>query len=232
MHSLRAPFIFLKDIPSRVEETAREKGIAIGAIEIRFTDEGCIARKNKITRRWAQRGTRACSPPDQPHASTYIFGAVCPWEGKGAAVVLLPCSTAAMNLHPAEISARASPGRHGVLLLDQRGWHLSCEVALPDNITLLPLPPKCPEPNVMEKVWHFRRANWLSNRIFHDHTTSSGAAATTGTASSISPCTPCPSGCAPEHVGYDPWRLLLAGCAALSLAVDAAARQAARTRPA
>ncbi len=37
---------------------------------------------------------------------------------------------------------------------------------MPPNITLLPLPPKCPELNVMENVWQFMRDNWLSNRVF------------------------------------------------------------------
>ena len=101
--------------------------------------------------------------------STYIFGALCPREGKGAALVLPFCNTAAMNLHLAEISTRVSPGRHAVLLLDQAGWHLSAGVAVPDNITLLALPPKCPELNVMENVWQFMRDNWLSNRVFEDH---------------------------------------------------------------
>jgi hypothetical protein len=95
----------------------------------------------------------------------YLFGAVCPWEGKGAAVVLPLCNTAAMNLHLAEIAATVAPGKHAVLLLDQTGWHLSHQVAVPTNITLLPLPPKCPEINVMENVWQFMRDNWLSNRI-------------------------------------------------------------------
>jgi transposase len=74
-----------------------------------------------------------------------------------------------MNLHLAEISDMVSPGKHAVLLLDQAGWHLSGDVAVPDNITLLPLPPKCPELNVMENVWQFMRDNWLSNRVFRDH---------------------------------------------------------------
>jgi hypothetical protein len=74
-----------------------------------------------------------------------------------------------MNLHLAEISGMVSPGKHAVLLLDQAGWHLSGDVAVPDNITLLPLPPKCPELNVMENVWQFMRDNWLSNRVFRDH---------------------------------------------------------------
>ena len=62
-----------------------------------------------------------------------------------------------------------APARHAVLLLDQAGWHLSGDVIVPDNITLLPLPPKCPELNVMENVWQFMRNNWLSNRVFRNH---------------------------------------------------------------
>ena len=84
------------------------------------------------------------APQDQRYASVYLFGAVCPRDGKGAALVLPFCNTTAMNLHLAEISEMIAPGKHAVLLLDQAGWHLSGEVALPANITLLPLPPKCP----------------------------------------------------------------------------------------
>ena len=74
-----------------------------------------------------------------------------------------------MNLHLAEISAMVSPGKHAVLLPDQAGWHLSGGVTVPDNITLLPLPPKSPELNVMENVWQFIRDNRLSNRVFRSH---------------------------------------------------------------
>ena len=106
------------------------------------------------------------APQDQRYASTYIFGAVCPQQGKGAALVLPYCNTEAMGLHLAEIATMVSPGRHAVLLLDQAGWHLSAALRVPPNITLLPLPSKCPELNVMENVWQFMRDNWLSNRIF------------------------------------------------------------------
>ena len=53
-------------------------------IEIWFADEARIGQKNKITRRWAKRGTRPSAPKDQRTASAYIFGAICPAEGKGA----------------------------------------------------------------------------------------------------------------------------------------------------
>ncbi len=35
--------------------------------------------------------------------------------------------------------------RHAALLLDQAGWHTSTKLHVPDNITIVPLPPKCPE---------------------------------------------------------------------------------------
>src|SRR5262245_18143749 len=78
---------------------AREKGIDCDTIEIWFADEARIGQKNKITRRWAKRGTRPSAPRDQRTASTYIFGAVCPKEGKGAALILPACNSEAMNLH-------------------------------------------------------------------------------------------------------------------------------------
>jgi transposase len=62
-----------------------------------------------------------------------------------------------MNLHLAEIAAAVAPGAHAVLLLDRAGWHVSAKVAVPPNITLVPLPPKCPELNAMERVWTWDR---------------------------------------------------------------------------
>ncbi len=125
-----------------------------------------MGQKNKITRRWSRRGTRPSAPQDQRTASTYIFGAICPAHGKGAALVLPRCTTAAMSLHLAEIAKAIAPGAHAVLLMDQAGWHLSHKLVVPTCITILPLPPKCPELNPVENLWQFMRDNWLSNRIF------------------------------------------------------------------
>jgi hypothetical protein len=112
------------------------------------------------------RGTRPSAPHDQRTASTYIFGAICPKEGKGAALVMPACNTEAMNLHIAEIAAQIAPGAHAVVILDQAGWHMSNRLNVPPNITLMPLPPKCPELNPVENLWQFMRDNWLSNRVF------------------------------------------------------------------
>src|SRR3954471_22320838 len=115
---------------------ARDKGIDPHDIELWFADEARIGQKNKISRRWARRGSRPSAPSDQRTAATYIFGAICPKEGKTVGQILPWCNTAMMNLHLAAISADVAPGRHAVLLLDQAGWHLSGKLAVPDNITI------------------------------------------------------------------------------------------------
>jgi transposase len=83
--------------------------------------------------------------------------------------VLPRCNTGGMTLHLAEISATVAPGAHAVLLLDRAGWHGSSDLIVPANITLLPLPSKCPELNPVENIWQFMRDNWLSNRIFRSY---------------------------------------------------------------
>ena len=40
-----------------------------------------------------------------------------------------------MNLHLAEIATAVAPGCHAVLLLDQAGWHLSHQLAIPGVTT-------------------------------------------------------------------------------------------------
>jgi transposase len=57
-----------------------------------------------------------------------------------------------MSLQLLEISQAVAPGAHAVVLLDQAGWHVSTRLAVPANITLLPLPPRAPELNPVETM--------------------------------------------------------------------------------
>jgi len=87
-----------------------------------------------------------------------------------------------MSMHLEEIAFHVAPGAHAVVILDQAGWHGSTDLVVPPNITLLPLPPRCPELNPVENIWlglgmvprtiprlRFMRDNWLSNRIFKSY---------------------------------------------------------------
>ena len=128
-----------------------------------------MGQKNKITRRWARRGTHPSAPKDQRTKSAYIFGAICPEHGKGAGLVLPFCNTETMALHLAEIPLAVAPGAHAVVLMDQAGWHTTGKLDVPGNISIIALPAKCPELNPVENIWQLMRDNWLSNRIFKSY---------------------------------------------------------------
>ena len=138
-------------------------------VEVWWQDEARVGQKNKITRRWAKRGTRPSAPKDQRTTSAYIFGAICPTKGKAAGLVMPRADTQALNAHLAEIARTVEPGAHAVLMLDRAGWHTSSALKIPRNITLMALPPRSPELNPVENVWQFIRDNWLSNRVFQSY---------------------------------------------------------------
>jgi transposase len=74
--------------------------------------------------------------------------------------------TQAMPHHRDEIARSPAPKAHAVVILDQAGWHTTGTLRVPENLSLLPLPPMSPELNPLENVWQYLRQNKLSNRIF------------------------------------------------------------------
>src|SRR5437660_3762959 len=80
-----------------------------------------------------------------------MFGAVCPSQGKAAALIMPICDTAAMNHHLSEISSQVAADTHAVVILDRAGWHRSQGLVVPGNITLLELPPYSPDLNPVEQ---------------------------------------------------------------------------------
>jgi putative transposase len=128
-----------------------------------------LGQKNPRTRRWARRGTRPRALSDLRTQSAYLFGAICPELGIGAAVVMPRADTQAMQHQLDEIAHCAAPESHAIVVLDQAGWHTTDKLRLPENVSLLELPPKSPELNPAENVWQFLRQTRLSNRIFEGY---------------------------------------------------------------
>ena len=68
-------------------------------VEIWFQDEARLGQKNGHARIWAKTGTRPRLPADQRYANAYLFGAICPMEAKGAALMLPFANPRAMQMH-------------------------------------------------------------------------------------------------------------------------------------
>ena len=82
-----------------------------------------------------------------------------------------------MNAHLAEISRSVAPGAHAVLVLDGAGWHGAKALVVPDNLSVLTLPPPdqvrgrlySPKLNPVENVWQYLRANWLAISVLDSY---------------------------------------------------------------
>jgi hypothetical protein len=110
------------------------------------------------------------APRDCRYEWVYIFSAVCPARGVGAALVLPHANIEAMNLHLAEISRCVPPGCHGVVTTDGAGWHqFGPRLKVPDNISLLHLPPYSLKLNPQENIWQYLRQNYVANRVFETY---------------------------------------------------------------
>jgi hypothetical protein len=150
-----------------------------------FQDEMRVGQKNKLTYRWARKGLRPRAIHDQRTQSTYLFGAVCPERGTGAALVLPACNSKAMQLHLDEIATKVAPRAHAIVILESRmaqregtqdsSKHFAAAVAAAR-----------PEFNSQENIWQFMRQNWLSNRIFKSFDDIVDHCCTPGTLSSTS----------------------------------------------
>ena len=128
-----------------------------------------MGQQGTLTRIWAKRGSRPRIKRDRRFTWAYLFGAICPARGTGAALVMPEVSVEAMNKHLVEISQCVSVGATALLILDGAGWHSSPKLTVLENIVLMPLPPYAPELNCVENVWDYLRSNSLSNCVWETY---------------------------------------------------------------
>ena len=99
----------------------------------------------------------------------YLWAAVEPASGASVAMITPTVNAGLMNTFLGGLSGTLGPGEHGVLVLDNAGWHVAHAVRVPDNLTLLFLPPYAPELNPVERLWAYLRSHHLANRIYVDY---------------------------------------------------------------
>src|SRR5262245_10029901 len=152
-----------------------------------------VGQKNKLTYRWARKGSRPRAAHDQRTQSTYLFGAVCPERGAGAALVLPACNTEAMQLHLDEIATKITPGAHAILSSIKPGGMAPRPSRF--QTTSRSCSSRHAHPNSTAKKISGNSFGRTGCRIEFSNpsTTSSITAATPGTRSSISRGKSCPS---------------------------------------
>ena len=138
-------------------------------VEVWQQDEARIGQQGTLTRVWGQTNSRPAAVRQTEYEWAYLFAAVNPLTGASSALIAPTVNTHYMNKHLQFISLEAGADAHVVLVLDQAGWHVAKALKVPENMTLLYLPPYSPELNGAERIWFFMRSHYLSNRVFKDY---------------------------------------------------------------
>ena len=96
----------------------------------------------------------------------YLFFAACAETGTAVGHVCAKANTVEMSRHLREIGEQVPAGTHALVVLDGAGWHRSRELEIPDNVSLLRLPPCSPELNPVGTLFSALKHRHFANCVF------------------------------------------------------------------
>ena len=137
-------------------------------LQLWFQDEARVGNKGRVCHRWWLRGQRAPGLCENGYQWAYIFSAVRPATGQDFTLVLPTVNAKVMDIFLEHFAQTLPEGVHAVIVLDGAGWHDHRALRIPDNVTLVTLPPYSPELNPVERVWLHLRERFLSMRLLGD----------------------------------------------------------------
>jgi len=134
-----------------------------------FEDEARFGQQGTLTRVWARRGSRPRAVRQTQYDYLWVIGAVCPQTGQAEGLLAPHLNTEVINIFLQQFYASLPQNSHAVLIWDGAGYHTSKKLVIPDNISLVRLPPTSPELNPIENLWHYMRSHHWSNRNYTDY---------------------------------------------------------------
>jgi len=130
-----------------------------------FQDEARFGRISKLMDCWAPRGIRPEVPCQIVREYTYAYAALSPQDGTMDSLIIDGVCGEAMQYFLEEVSRR-HPQEEIIMVTDGASWHHSEALELPENITLLFLPPYSPQLNPVEVLWKEIRKEGFYNCVF------------------------------------------------------------------
>ena len=138
-------------------------------LRVYFEDEARFGTQGTITRVWAPKGSRPRAVRQNGCEWLYVLMAVCVSTGSASALIMPELNTVVLNLFLEQFARELPQGVHAVLIWDGAGYHTSGDLVVPENVSLIQLPPYSPELNPVENLWHYLRAHHWSNREYEGY---------------------------------------------------------------
>jgi transposase len=105
-----------------------------------------------------------------------VLVAVCVSTGGASALIMPELNTAVVNLFLEQFARGLPDGVHAVVIWDGAGFHTGGDLAVPETVSLIQLPPYSPELNPVGNLWHYLRSHHWSNRSYRDYEALQGEA--------------------------------------------------------
>lgn len=136
-------------------------------IRLMFQDEARFGRMVRIRKCWAMVPERPVVNNGYEREFVYVYGAVSPLQGDLDWMICRQMNTSHMSVFLSQVSEAHSED-FIIMVVDGASSHVSKELAVPENVRLLRLPPYAPELNPQEHIWDELREKEFPNRVFAD----------------------------------------------------------------
>jgi transposase len=158
---------FRRDWPNRIETIAKEHPNK--QLRVYFQDESRFGQQGTTTNVWAERGSRPAAIRQTEYQYLWVLGAVCPETGHAEGLLSPQLNTKVVNTFLELFSQAIPENEHAVMVWDGAGFHTSGSLTVPENVSLVKLPPYSPELNPIENLWHYLKSHFWSNRAYDDY---------------------------------------------------------------
>jgi transposase len=143
---------FLKTLPDKIEHIKNIVKSKYDSINLYCQDESRFGLFTRNGRALTVKGVKPICPYQHKFDNTYLYGAFSPINGQSFIAELPRCDTDWFEAFLDEFS-RFEPQEYKIIVLDNGAFHKAQRLIIPDNITLIFLPPYSPELNPAEKIW-------------------------------------------------------------------------------
>lgn len=159
--------LFQREWPDKLRAIAAEH---LGKrLRVYFHDESRFGQQGTLTSVWAKKGSRPTAVRQTEYEYLWVLGAVCPETGHAEGLLSPQLNTKIINEFLAQFARALPADEHAVMIWDGAGFHTSKQLRVPDNITVVQLPPYSPELNPIENLWHYLKSHFWSNQTYKDY---------------------------------------------------------------
>jgi transposase len=158
---------FVRELPARLHALAAAHPDR--RLRVYWQDESRFGQQGTTTNVWAPTGSRPTAIRQTEYEYLWVIGAVCPETGRAEGLLSPQLNTKIVNAFLVQFAASLPADEHAVMIWDGAGFHASKQLLVPENVSLITLPPYSPELNPIENLWHYLKSHFWSNRAYEDY---------------------------------------------------------------